>query len=628
MWQLEWDPQKQRWNKVPYCAQKISKHASSTDPNSWATFDQARACYEEAPTKGFGWSGIGFVLGDGWVGVDIDGGLGLDGSLAAWAAAAIADLSIYKEYSVTGSGIHCIGRGSLPPGPREWKPPGCTAAHTGVALYSDGRYFACTGRPFNGAGAVNVPADWGQLHAKLFGSANGKHSPSPNGHTNYDLAGYDRNIRDTDLLNKARKAANGRKFSRLFDDGDWMNTYPSQSEADLALCSMLAFWAGPNPQRIDELFRQSALNREKWDRSDYVQRTVERALQTQTEFWMPGTEQKQRQQQPSPASNGPSEPKPFCWIGGTELAAMKAEAPKMVVEKMLPAASLTLDCAKPKSGKSTLTAELCHAVCLGRKALGKYAVTEGAALYWLPDDRNVGRFKREWDRLTGGRAVENFHLCVDHQELYPGGIENLKRAVHEFNPVLICIDSYMNIRSPHGKNTDFTKAEYLDMRLLSEFAGEYGPAVKLISHAGKAKRDDPMDSSVHSYGAGAGADVRMVLEKLEGTLRAVHIDGRDLNEFEMLYCRSTQRKLIAIAEGSWIREWKRIYRLASKPEFQVPFETAEAAEIFGITPRQMRSILNGWEELSILSWQPKKGLSSFSADVLRAVQDLTEALGA
>ena len=86
---------------------------------------------------------------------------------------------------------------------------------------------------------------------------------------------------DRSLLKKARAAANGPKFTRLWD-GDW-EEYDSQSEADLALCSILAFWAGPDADRVDRLFRHSSLFRDKWDeaRGDqtYGEKTIALAME-------------------------------------------------------------------------------------------------------------------------------------------------------------------------------------------------------------------------------------------------------------------------------------------------------------------------------------------------------------
>ena len=63
-------------------------------------------------------------------------------------------------------------------------------------------------------------------------------------------------------------ARNGMQFARLWH-GD-ISGYPSHSEADLALCAMLAFWCGPDPERIDRLFQQSKLYRAKWHRRHYA----------------------------------------------------------------------------------------------------------------------------------------------------------------------------------------------------------------------------------------------------------------------------------------------------------------------------------------------------------------------
>ena len=90
---------------------------------------------------------------------------------------------------------------------------------------------------------------------------------------------------DDELLKTARNASNGAAFSALFDKGECSNP----SEGDLGLCNMLAFYAGPDPDRIDRLFRGSALMRAKWDekRGDqtYGAMTIAKALEDRTEFY-------------------------------------------------------------------------------------------------------------------------------------------------------------------------------------------------------------------------------------------------------------------------------------------------------------------------------------------------------
>ncbi len=81
---------------------------------------------------------------------------------------------------------------------------------------------------------------------------------------------------DAVIIKRASQAKNGTLFRALWA-GDWRSRYGSQSEADLALCALLAFWAGGDAARVDALFRSSGLMRAKWDRDDYRRWTLERA---------------------------------------------------------------------------------------------------------------------------------------------------------------------------------------------------------------------------------------------------------------------------------------------------------------------------------------------------------------
>jgi putative DNA primase/helicase len=87
-------------------------------------------------------------------------------------------------------------------------------------------------------------------------------------------------LSDSSVVEKASASATGQKFKALWE-GD-ISAYPSQSEADLALCSILAFWCGRDINQMDRLFKQSGLMRDKWHRvqsgSTYGQITLEKAI--------------------------------------------------------------------------------------------------------------------------------------------------------------------------------------------------------------------------------------------------------------------------------------------------------------------------------------------------------------
>lgn len=81
-----------------------------------------------------------------------------------------------------------------------------------------------------------------------------------------------------DIVASLLKQKNGEKFRKLYNDGDYSD-YGSRSEADCALCAMIAFRTGADLQMIDTVFRSSALIRDKWNRDDYRESTIEKGIE-------------------------------------------------------------------------------------------------------------------------------------------------------------------------------------------------------------------------------------------------------------------------------------------------------------------------------------------------------------
>ena len=271
--------------------------ASSTDPATWVTFEEA--CQAEEF-----YDGIGFVLGNGWLGIDWDDVR--DPKTGEWLPGIeeeIKSVGSYAELSPSGRGAHVIARGVK---------PGTNCRRGDLEMYDDGRYFTVTGNHIPGTPAeVREPAPGSieALYAKISTPKEQepreqpRREPTPRSTAAPDLT-------DAEIIEKCQSAANAAKFNALWR-GD-ISGYGSHSEADLALCSILAFYS-QDPAQLERLVRQSGLYREKWDRTDYVTRTISKALEHVGETWSPGrrdalkTYIRQEEEEPTAAEPEPEE---------------------------------------------------------------------------------------------------------------------------------------------------------------------------------------------------------------------------------------------------------------------------------------------------------------------------------
>lgn len=239
------------------------RNAKSNAPRTWSTFADAVAAAER-------FDGLGIMFSDGLCGVDLDHCRDPQtGELKAWAAEVVAELDSYTEASPSGTGVHVLVFGDLPPGRRR---------KGQVEVYGPGspRYFTVTGEHLPGTPTtVNERTEaLASVHARLIGTDDPQ-ADTPSKPTE-PLA-----LDDEAILAKARSARNGADFSRLWEGG-----YPEDDSAgDLALCRHLAFYARGDVARVDALFRRSGRYREKWERADYRERTIAKALEGMTDFY-------------------------------------------------------------------------------------------------------------------------------------------------------------------------------------------------------------------------------------------------------------------------------------------------------------------------------------------------------
>jgi len=263
---LRWGEKTGKFDKIPMNP-NTGYNAKSNKSETWGSFEIA---VKRALKRKLG--GVGFVFSkdDPYVGIDLDKCINDDGEVEKWATEIIAELNSYTELSPSRKGYHIIGRGQLPPRGRR---------KDRIEMYDSNRFFTVTGLDYGIGKIRNFQEELNQLHARTFKKAHAKRTTSrPNGRNPPVL-------NDDEIIAKAIRSNNGLKFEMLWR-GDWEGAgYPSQSEADQALCNHLAWWTNYDEIRLDALFRRSGLSRpEKWDKQHYSdgrtygQGTIENAL--------------------------------------------------------------------------------------------------------------------------------------------------------------------------------------------------------------------------------------------------------------------------------------------------------------------------------------------------------------
>lgn len=257
------------------------------DPQHWMDYATAAAT---VAVFGEGW-GIGFVFtenDDLWF-LDIDGCL-IDGQ---WSQLAVSLCQMfagaYIEVSGSRTGLHIFGSG---------KPPAHKSRNQalGLEFYSSGRFVALTGTNAQGDAGADMSAVLPQLVEMYF---------KPDACTVADVEWADSPVAewngpadDEELIRRAMQSrstasafGNKASFSDLWlaNDSVLNVAYPDPargydaSAADAALAQHLAFWTGKDCARIRRLMEQSSLVRDKWEREDYLPRTILGAVSRQVE---------------------------------------------------------------------------------------------------------------------------------------------------------------------------------------------------------------------------------------------------------------------------------------------------------------------------------------------------------
>lgn len=253
------------WNykentKVPVSSKNQKTGSNPKYKNTWSNFKPV----EENKIA----NGIGLVLTEGVCGIDID-----KRDLEDPVTQDIFKLmDTYTEYSPSGKGFHILFMVNMEKLPKDLyskyykKNP-----QNHIECYISGltnRYFTFTENVI-----INKSIEERTEQVLTFLEKYMLRKNQVMQNNNVDLEEISKDI--VEIINNSKQAE---KFQKLYLYGDTSEYNEDDSSADMALCCILAYYCGEDFELIDTIFRQSKLYRKKWNREDYKNNTIEKAI--------------------------------------------------------------------------------------------------------------------------------------------------------------------------------------------------------------------------------------------------------------------------------------------------------------------------------------------------------------
>ena len=434
LWRI--DQRNGKPTKVPYSV--AGSKASTRESVTWTTFNEAAEALARSERT---YSGLGFVLGGGFLGIDIDDCLTTGGEPNALGQHIVEAVGSYAEISPSGRGLHILAKGSLPRGPRRTK-----VGESRLEMYDANRYFTVTGQLFDERFGYLASAQEAidDVYARYF-VIQVKPKPEQSDSTPTEMHTLD----SASVLRGLEKLPNSESAKALFN-GDDSAYGEDKSAADLAFCSFIKQALGANAELIDQAYRVSARYRPKWD--------VKHSADGQTY----GAMTIKKAMQPSPADIGDSitgkTSDPHLHL--VPASEVRVKAVEWLMPNRIPKGEVVLFEGDGGIGKTTAALDIIARASSGR------ALPDGSMLDFRPNvlivaeeddlstltarlrvaDADLSRISFvDYVNLQGGSSV---FMLPDHAAL-------LRKAIQTSGSTLVYIDSLFNHINPKLKANNF-----------------------------------------------------------------------------------------------------------------------------------------------------------------------------
>lgn len=273
-------------SKVPY--QVNGQKASSIDQRTWTDY---RTAVTGAVINRE--QGVGFVLANGFTGVDFDGCRDLQSNeITDWAVDALTSLGdAYVEVSPSGTGVHAIVLGKVPGANKKFSlnPAIGYGDKVAIEFYDTARYFTVTGEPqFEEVGDV-IPCDLTEAYNKAHALRAANPSPRNEKATAADAADSNGTQIERlggfattkyDIFTDGTVESTGDHHPFIISDGYGRLTYPGGSEADQSFMNVAAFVHKGDADAMWDEYVKSPLARPKWlnREADFRRLTIAKAI--------------------------------------------------------------------------------------------------------------------------------------------------------------------------------------------------------------------------------------------------------------------------------------------------------------------------------------------------------------
>lgn len=256
------------------------KTAKSNDKTTWNSYEDCIA----ALNRNIG-DGLGFMLGDGYIGIDIDKVsddifvYSMNYHAKSMTADFLRGISTYAEISPSKTGLHFLGIGEVPGERKRYK---------NLEIYDKDRFFTVTGNIIKDRDrnkVINIDSELKSLYEKYMPKINVINSENKRNQITTFLKD-DQDIVEK-LFDRGYFSYTGEDLRRIYY-GNYESYFNSQSEADFFMLQRLLYYTADVEQAIS-LMEKSGLKREKWYKkragTDYIHYIGNKAIGSMNRFY-------------------------------------------------------------------------------------------------------------------------------------------------------------------------------------------------------------------------------------------------------------------------------------------------------------------------------------------------------